>query len=303
MVATLLSTHHWIWKLSLPLIQYTKLKHSSKIFLYSFSGQHCLALAVPQMATFITLAPERTLDKVKRLSIIATYHLDSFRGSFPSNNKTESIVFLPSTLPVHAPVATNLEGPQEIDEIDIPQVGVDGTASNGVEEAQSSDDFVNIPPAELSKLKVCELKAELSKHGQSINGLNAVLLNCLKNALEQHLPVPSSASQAAHLTGDITGFSANAQWKLLEPIETVVEEPQNVVPMTAPTIPIIEAAFVPQKHNFSQIFDHAPFMGLEKFQNIIVVVGQLFMMVSLYLKRRLMSREDQKLIFVEVWVG
>ena len=34
--------------------------------------------------------------------------------------------------------------------------------------------------------------------------------------------------------------------------------------MTAPTILINEAAFVPQKHNFSQIFDHAPFLGLEK---------------------------------------
>ena len=44
-------------------------------------------------------------------------------------------------------VATNLKGPQEIDEIDIPQVGDDGTASNGVDEAQSSDNFVNIPPA------------------------------------------------------------------------------------------------------------------------------------------------------------
>ena len=64
-------------------------------------------------------------------------------------------------------VATNLKESQEIDEIDIPQVGDDGTASNGVEEAQSSYNFVNIPLAELSKLKVCELKAELSKRGQS----------------------------------------------------------------------------------------------------------------------------------------
>ena len=104
----------------------------------------------------------------------------------------------------------------------------------------------------------------MSKHGQSINGLNAVLLDCFKNAREQHLPVLSSASQAVHLTDDLTGFSANAQWKLLKPIETAVEEPQNVVPMTAPTIPINEAAFVPQKHNFSQIFDHAPFLWLEK---------------------------------------
>ena len=103
----------------------------------------------------------------------------------------------------------------------------------------------------------------MSKHGQSTNGLKAVLLDRLKNALEQHLPVLSSASQAACLTDDLTGFSANARWKLLEPIETAVEEPQNVVPMTAPTIPINEAAFVPQKHNFSQIFDHAPFLGLE----------------------------------------
>ena len=104
----------------------------------------------------------------------------------------------------------------------------------------------------------------MSKRGQSTNGLKAVLLDCLKNALEQRLPVLSSASDAAHLTNDLTGFSANARWKLLEPIETAVEEPQNVFPMTAPTIPINEAAFVPQKHNFSQIFDHAPFLGLNK---------------------------------------
>ena len=102
MVTTLLSTHHWIWKLSLSLIQYKELKRSLKIFLYSFSGQPRLALVVPQMATFIALASERTLEKVKRLSIAATYCLDSFWGSFPSNNKTESMIFLPSTLPVHA---------------------------------------------------------------------------------------------------------------------------------------------------------------------------------------------------------
>ena len=102
MVTTLLSTHHWIWKLSLSLIQYKELKCSLKIFLYSFGGQPRLALAVPQMATFIALAHERTLDKVKRLSIAATYCLDSFWGSFPSNNKTEWMIFLPSTLPVHA---------------------------------------------------------------------------------------------------------------------------------------------------------------------------------------------------------
>ena len=43
-----------------------------------------------------------TLDKVKRLSIVATYWLDSFRRSLSSNNNTESMIFLPSTLPVHA---------------------------------------------------------------------------------------------------------------------------------------------------------------------------------------------------------
>ena len=106
----------------------------------------------------------------------------------------------------------------------------------------------------------------MSKRGQSTNGLKAGLLDHLKNALEQRLPVLSSASQAAHSTDDLTGFSTNARWKLLEPIVTAVEEPQNVVPMTTPTIPMNEAAFVPQKHNFSQIFDHAPFLGLEKIQ-------------------------------------
>ena len=131
----------------------------------------------------------------------------------------------------------------------------------------------------------------------TLPGLKAVLLDRLKNELEQRLPVLSNASQAARFTDDLTGFSANARWKLLEPIETAAEEPQNVVPMTAPTIPINEAALFHRSTTSHKYLTVLLSWGWKKFQNVIVMVGQLFMMVNLYLKRRLMSWEDQKLIF------
>ena len=48
-------------------------------------------------------------------------------------------------------------------------------------------------------------------------------------------------------------------------MEEAVEEPDNAAPlMHAPTIPVEDAEFVPQKHNFAERFDRECFVGTEK---------------------------------------
>ena len=107
-------------------------------------------------------------------------------------------------------VAIHLEGTQELDEEEFPEVGEDTAVSTRGGQSEQGDQVVNIPPAKLAKLKVSELKQELAKRGQPVNGLKAVLLERLKAALQQRLPLLSQADQAAHATDDLKGFSPTA---------------------------------------------------------------------------------------------
>ena len=161
-------------------------------------------------------------------------------------------------------VAINGEGPLELDEPDIPEVVVSSSTSTGVSDKQNAGNFVDITEDQFKKLKVVVLKSELAKRGQQVSGLKNVLLERLKAALQQRLPLLTQADQAVQSLDDLTGFSPNARWKALVPNEESVVEPQNVTGLHAPTIPEDDAALVPQKHNFSEMFDRAPFLGKEK---------------------------------------
>ena len=103
-------------------------------------------------------------------------------------------------------VAINGEGPLELNEPDIPEVGVSSSTSTGVSDKQNAGNFVDIPEEQLKKLKVVELKSELAKHGQPVSGLKNVLLERLKAALQQRLPLLTQADQVAHSVDDLTGF-------------------------------------------------------------------------------------------------
>ena len=114
-------------------------------------------------------------------------------------------------------------------------------------------------------MKVAELKEELGKRGQSTQGLKAVLLEHLKEALVKHLPVLTGADQSARTNDDLKGFTATARWKPLVPQEVAVPEPQNIVTtLHAPTVSRQDASFLPQKHNFVEVFDREPFVAKEK---------------------------------------
>ena len=68
------------------------------------------------------------------------------------------------------------EGPLEVNEPPLQEVGNGDTPLGVVQEDTESSCFVNIPPAKLAQMKVSELKYELSRRGQPVGGRKVVLL-------------------------------------------------------------------------------------------------------------------------------
>ena len=64
----------------------------------------------------------------------------------------------------------------EVDEPALPKVGEESGMAGEQETHENGGEFVDIEEATLKKLKEAEVKEELSKHGQSTQGLKAVLL-------------------------------------------------------------------------------------------------------------------------------
>ena len=191
-------------------------------------------------------------------------------------------------------VAICLEGPQELDEAKVPEVSDDTAASNSGGQSEQGGQVVDIPPAELAKLKVSELKQELTKSGHPANGLKAVLLERLKAALQQRLPLLSQADQAACATDDLKGFSPTAQWRLLQPIVHMIEEPQNVVPLHAPIVPEDDAAFVPPSMTLWNLLIMLLSSEWQSFQNSITMAILLLWMENNNGKRKCQSRVVRK---------
>ena len=122
-------------------------------------------------------------------------------------------------------------------------------------------------------MKVAELKEELAKHGQSTQGLKAVLLERLKEALAKHLPVLTGADQSARTSDDLKGFAATARWKPLVPQEVAVLEPQNIVTtLHAPTVSRQDASFLPQNTTLWKCLIVSPLLQKKKYHGFIEMV-------------------------------
>ena len=164
--------------------------------------------------------------------------------------------------------AIEMEGPQELDEPELGEVlDPSSPSDNQAEESKTSNnqpEFVLIPNNVITNVKVADLKAELSKCRLDTKGLKNVLLDHLKQAMVDKVPVLSN-SELRSDNERISGFAETAKWKPLKPIEEPVAEPDNVVgTLHAPTIPEEDTLFVPQKHNFAETFDCSPFLGCQK---------------------------------------
>ena len=93
--------------------------------------------------------------------------------------------------------AIEMEGPQELDKPELGEVlDPSSPSDNQAEESETSNnqpEFVLIPNNVITKMKVANLKAELSKHGLDMKGLKNVLLDCLKQAMVDKVPVLSNS--------------------------------------------------------------------------------------------------------------
>ena len=157
------------------------------------------------------------------------------------------------------------EGPLEVDEPPLQEVGNGDIPVGVVQEDTESSCFIDIPPATLAQMKVSEIKYKLSRRGQPVGGRKVVLLERLKTALFQQIPIQSTNNNPQQTTDNLNGFSPNAKGRPLVPMEEAMEEPDNAAPlMHAPTIPVEYAKIIPQKHNFAERFDRECFVGKEK---------------------------------------
>jgi hypothetical protein len=120
-------------------------------------------------------------------------------------------------------------------------------------------------------MKRADLAVELRKRGQSVGGAKGVLLERLRSALKNKIPVGKKKRGIKKVeipktgpTGKETaGFSEGAYWKPLVP-SSIVEEPLNLsfkTAVRAPTVPADEADVVPVKHDFAEVFDRPIFSG------------------------------------------
>ena len=102
------------------------------------------------------------------------------QSHFPSQQQVERDGY-DSDSSVDHNAAIHSEGPLEVDEPDIPEAGDPVLPTNEDQPANNSSNFVDIPEESLKKMKVSELKSELSKRGQPVFGLKAVLLERLRS--------------------------------------------------------------------------------------------------------------------------
>ena len=123
--------------------------------------------------------------------------------------------------------------------------------------------------AVIDVMKIVELRSELGKRGMSKNGLKAVLVERLKEAVAQNVPLLENRPdhEVANNAGD--GFDGGAYWELLEADGGEVDESVMEVDgirFRAPTEEehISNHPDQPKKQNYSHQFDRSPFVTEER---------------------------------------
>ena len=110
----------------------------------------------------------------------------------------------------------------EEEEEELPEVGENLDAAEGEGMATNVGTFVDIPQEAMKKMKVVELKAELTKRGKSTTGLKAVLLERLKDVIANGVVIVANTPGATTTPpDDLRGFAEKLagnplfQWKQL----------------------------------------------------------------------------------------
>lgn len=78
-------------------------------------------------------------------------------------------------------------------------------------------------------MKVVELKAELKKRGVSIRGKKEELINRLKKAIEEKMPIVGEGNDKNELDYAGEGFPLGARWELEEAIDDVNKQDDDMI--------------------------------------------------------------------------
>ena len=118
----------------------------------------------------------------------------------------------------------------------------------------------------IKKMKVMELRSALQERGITKNGLKAVLVSRLEEAVEKNVPLIQNCTPEVIENRAGGDFAAGAYWKKIDTEAEVIDEEVNVdgIRFRGPTVPAVEHKNTtfedrPKKRNYSDTFDRRPF--------------------------------------------
>ena len=114
-----------------------------------------------------------------------------------------------------------------------------------------------ISDADIKKLRVDNLRAELKKRVLGRGGLKGYLVKRLHQAIIENVPIKND--QATEVA-NTNVFAAGAYWKVLDPENTDINEPTTSTNFHKPKVGNDEVT-VAKKRNYARVFDRAPFVG------------------------------------------
>ena len=111
------------------------------------------------------------------------------------------------------------------EEVGVAGIEVAAMAENG--ENPKNPEVLEIDAVD--KMKVVELKAELKKRGVSIRGKKEELINRLKKAIEEKMPIVGEGNDKNELDYAGEGFPLGARWELEEAIDDVNKQDDDMI--------------------------------------------------------------------------
>mgnify|MGYP003326642903 FL=1 len=150
------------------------------------------------------------------------------------------------------------------EEVGVAGIEVAAMAENG--ENPKNPEVLEIDAVD--KMKVLELKAELKKRGVSIRGKKEELINRLKKAIEEKMPIVGEGNDKNELDYAGEGFPLGARWELEEAIDDVNKQDDDMIiegirfrEPTANERDDIDGTGYQKKKNFRIEIDRPPFVS------------------------------------------
>ena len=179
-----------------------------------------------------------------------------------------SIIFESETDPLYLNRCTEIRLEEEYANV-LKSISLDG--GGGDDGVGVENGFVDIPHATIESMKNDELRHQLKIRGQKIKGKKSELIDKLKLAILSKIPVGKKKEKKIAATAikidenkEIKGFKIGAYWEELLQSALIVPEPDNVTFKNARAPTEVNVDKVPDKYNFTAIFDRPTFEGKSK---------------------------------------